>query len=188
MFANLDRIYGEIDLSSLRGLTEGAVVKDPGYYSISEIKIKDGSAAVTVSTDKSCRLILQFLSDDGKTRLSTSAARVGGGLSLETVNVPLNGRLPDNFRILAVLRDNNDNALSNTLTEYAYTSAYRGFSALTPEDGRFKDKDVIDFTATQKTTLSRPKTSACLPTVWILWKPPAYQLLTTAVPTLPKPR
>lgn len=126
-------------------------------YSVSDIKVQDGQAEVTVNVNATSVLVVDFLDESGyfggdtntwdgntATVYETVSAQTPGYCELAKITIPIDaGNLPEHFLVRASLYDENAASRCEPYVCASYTSAYKAFENQTIED--FAGEEVLNF-------------------------------------------
>lgn len=112
-------------------------------YSITDVKIENNIAIATINVNAMSSLVVQFLNEDTDEEIYTVATRTPNYCEMEEVSIDIDYELPENYKIVVKLFDENGELRCPPLTSIEYTSAYKAFDSKTIFD--FAGKTVVNF-------------------------------------------
>lgn len=112
-------------------------------YSITDFKIEDGDAKVTINVNDYSVLAIYFLNEDTEEEIGRIASLTPRYCELEEVSIPITVNLPEHFVAKIQLLDEDGNLRCNEFRSIKYTYKQEQFDNLTIND--FDQDRVINF-------------------------------------------
>lgn len=114
-------------------------------YSITDIVVDAGQVGVTINTNSTAILYVEFLDETNGDLLAETAAQTPAYCEGEQILMPIDGELPEYFLVRATLYDLNGAELT-TYTSIKYTTNYQIFENKTADDYEAEGENVVRFT------------------------------------------